>query len=671
MRGWRLGLVIWFAYLVADYVATTALGVLSGSTAIGGGGGNGDDSYSEVTTPPTPPSSSSSDGLHNVQTELVAFWSSFLLLHLGGPDTITAFALEDNELWKRHLLGLISQVGLALYVITKSVIMKSGRWNQLLVPTVLMFLVGVLKFGERTWTLRYGSQDKLRESMANESDTEMEESEDEVETANNTTSNTTCIVDIDIEVEDEAHVEAVNNTTNSTISTIVDESMILPKAHELYHTFRRLIVDQILSSHDRDKSKPFFMKLTAKQAFRVIEIELSLLYETLYTKAPLVYTVPGVCFRALAFTFITISFFFQFITNKSRYCEIGLSITYVLLVGALALELYANALHICSDQAFLWLKQRRKFNNNRWLLRLFSRKEKRYWSHSMAQYNLADDCLYKPHYIKKKIIQWIDLMEEFQRTRNIPVSEELKEFIFKELNRKLMEKEKAVDSSSSSKWKLDSSRDYRRLSDCWGEKVLQDCGCLDKLGWSVVDVEFDESILIWHAVTDMCYNIEENCSLPNEAQISKSLSDYMLYLLVFHTPMITAGIRKPYKALFGSLVEESQNNAAWKQLKSTTFLGTYKGAPTLGRVGKSVLSNLERLAGELDKMDRTENWKMVSAVWRKMLCYAASHCRGYNHAQRLSKGGELLTFVWFLMVHLGVGQHYRKEVGHAIIQIQA
>ncbi|KAK1275791.1 hypothetical protein QJS04_geneDACA010012 [Acorus gramineus] len=86
----------------------------------------------------------------------------------------------------------------------------------------------------------------------------------------------------DIEVESEDDVEAMNNTTSSTTSTVVDELEILPEADKLYDTFQRLIVDQILSSHDRNKSNPFFMKVTAKQAFKVIEIELSLIYEALY-----------------------------------------------------------------------------------------------------------------------------------------------------------------------------------------------------------------------------------------------------------------------------------------------------------------------------------------------------------------------------------------------------
>ncbi|KAK1305122.1 hypothetical protein QJS10_CPB11g01310 [Acorus calamus] len=655
MRGWRWGLVIWLAYLAADYVATTALGVLSTSTAIGGGGSN-----SKVMTPPS--SSSSSDGLQNGPTELVALWSSFLLLHLGGPDTITAYALEDNELWKRHLLGLITQVGLALYVIIKSSIVKSGRWNQLLVPTVLMFLVGVLKFGERTWTLRYGSQDKFREFMENIE----EETEYDVEAVNNTNHHTTSTT---TEVESEADVEAANKTTCNTTSTIDKDieveseadvhkwEILLCKAHNFYHTFRRLIVDQMLTRNDRNKSKPFFMKLEAKQAFQVIEIELSLIYEALYTKAPLVYTVPGVCFRALAFTFITISFFFfQFITDKSRYNDIDLAITYVLLVGALVLELYANILHIFSDQAFLWLKQSRKFNNKRWLLRLFSNKEKRYWSHNMAQYNRH----YVPYNLKEKIIQWIDLTEEFYMTEDVPITDELKKFVFDELKRKLMEEEEKDKKKAVAKADLPSSSTYedlKRLSECRGERVLQHYKFFDKLGWSVVDIEFDKSICILYTVTrKLLYHDEGEISetLQESRLISKTLSDYMMYLLLFRTPMITAGISKPYKALFGSAAGESL-----KSISKVMFKLTKEDENSLAFFELK----LETLHCEFGKMERTEVWKIVSAVWTEMLCYAACHCRGYNHAQRLSKGGELLTFVWFLMAHLGTGQHYREEAG--------
>ncbi|KAM0997012.1 hypothetical protein ACFX13_007009 [Malus domestica] len=47
---------------------------------------------------------------------IMALWAPFLLVHLGGPDTITAYALEDNELWLRHLLCLVVQVGVAFFI---------------------------------------------------------------------------------------------------------------------------------------------------------------------------------------------------------------------------------------------------------------------------------------------------------------------------------------------------------------------------------------------------------------------------------------------------------------------------------------------------------------------------------------------------------------------------
>lgn len=81
-----LVLLLWSTYLLADYTANFCVGLISNK-------------YGDEDTP-----------ISSVNDFLLAFWTPFLLLHLGGPDTITAFALEDNELWLRHMLGLIVQV---------------------------------------------------------------------------------------------------------------------------------------------------------------------------------------------------------------------------------------------------------------------------------------------------------------------------------------------------------------------------------------------------------------------------------------------------------------------------------------------------------------------------------------------------------------------------------
>lgn len=77
-RSSALSLLLWIAYLLADYAATFTLGRLT---------------------------------LHldDPRHQLLLFWTPFLLLHLGGQETITAFSTEDTLLWKRHLLRASSR----------------------------------------------------------------------------------------------------------------------------------------------------------------------------------------------------------------------------------------------------------------------------------------------------------------------------------------------------------------------------------------------------------------------------------------------------------------------------------------------------------------------------------------------------------------------------------
>jgi hypothetical protein len=106
--------------------------------------------------------------------KLMAFWAPFLLLHLGGQDNITAYAIEDNELWLRHLQTLAVQVTAAAYVL--------GGRSLLLPAAVIMFAVGVVKYGERVWALKragssasgsnYRSFDRLEATAIGAKDTE-------------------------------------------------------------------------------------------------------------------------------------------------------------------------------------------------------------------------------------------------------------------------------------------------------------------------------------------------------------------------------------------------------------------------------------------------------------------------------------------------------------------
>ncbi|KAJ8754872.1 hypothetical protein K2173_015384 [Erythroxylum novogranatense] len=62
----------------------------------------------------------------------------------------------------------------------------------------------------------------------------------------------------------------------------------------------------------------------------------------------------------------------------------------------------------------------------------------------------------------------------------------------------------------------------------------------------VVDVSYDERLLLWHIATELLYNIETSDHVSKERLFSKILSDYMLYLLIVQPGMMTyvAGIGK-------------------------------------------------------------------------------------------------------------------------------
>ena len=113
--------VLWLAYLSADSVAIFVLGHLHASEP---------------------------------GRQVIYFWAPFMLVHLDGQDTITALSRQGNEPWKRHLLGLVSQV----------VVPRAAM--------VLIFFSGCLKYAERTLCLYLASPEKLRSgALARQSET--------------------------------------------------------------------------------------------------------------------------------------------------------------------------------------------------------------------------------------------------------------------------------------------------------------------------------------------------------------------------------------------------------------------------------------------------------------------------------------------------------------------
>jgi hypothetical protein len=126
-------LLLWPAYQLADLAATQTLANLSlGSTS--------------------------------QELQLVAFWTPFLLMHLGRPDNISAYSLEDNVLAARQVLTVSGQVVSAIYVLYKHIVV-GGNAETLLPASFIMFFLGIAKYMEGAAALWWGGLGNIRSSL--------------------------------------------------------------------------------------------------------------------------------------------------------------------------------------------------------------------------------------------------------------------------------------------------------------------------------------------------------------------------------------------------------------------------------------------------------------------------------------------------------------------------
>ncbi|CAN6355932.1 unnamed protein product [Urochloa humidicola] len=329
-----LRLSLWLVYLLADSTAIYALGHLS----VAGGGSS--------------------------KHQLVLFWAPFLLLHLGGPDNITAYALEDNELWKRHLQILIVQVLAAAYVTYKS--MASSGALLLFLASISMFVVGLAKYGERTWALNCSRISSIRSSLS---------------------------------------FHQIENSCELLVAHDMSDEDILLVAHSNLHICKAIFTDfprSLIVVHGLNYPVP-----GAVRHYKLIEMQLSLMYDAIYTKAGVIHKWYGFCIRIVSVLGTSTAFLLFHVhlirsssgsgNNKGGDVTV---ISYVLLVGALVLE----AISLCKALVSSWTRtflhsHTHKGHGWEWLLHALTFVSRRVqpassllWQGSIGQYNLFHLC---------------------------------------------------------------------------------------------------------------------------------------------------------------------------------------------------------------------------------------------------------------------------------------
>ncbi|KAL5550749.1 hypothetical protein UlMin_000925 [Ulmus minor] len=690
--------LIWSSYVLADWVAYFAVGHIATTKS--------DDTDEDV----------------NQDDDLKAFWAPFLLVHLGGPHSVTAFSLEDNELWLRHFLGLITQVLTTLYVFIQTV-----PGNRLWIPTVLMFLAGIIKYAERTRSLYLASLDSFRESLMKLPDPGpnyaklMEEYSSKREAGLPTR-----IVLAPEPDRDHCGFFGSDMTEND-----LNELEVVQNAYHFFNTFKGLIVDTIFSFRERIESREFFFRRHAKDTYRIIGAELNFIYEALFTKVIVVHTHVGYIFRAISFCAVVAALGLFFIEKKNGFREFDVGVSYALLFGAIFLDGVALFMLVFSDWTVVKLQKHKDLNrffkpmftrylrlkNPQWSGKgffecvragLFCR-----WSESVSGYNFITNCLGEQSeqirdyihdgslyakaiyfvlviydYVRKNfnrivdcIIDYVGVRSRVDKWKNPKKSQkltlELWEFIFSELRKKATE---AEDEEISNR--IYSAEGAHVLKENkWGEKNDEK---IKDLFPFIEDKAYDESLLLWHIATELCYHNEDRNSddsstkakngVPDQydekdyKKFSKILSEYMLYLMVWQPTIMSAvaGIgerrfrdtRAEVKIFFSRRSQGVKDNeSACKKILAVNT--DVEPVTVKGDRSTSVLFDASILAKKLSEFDSNTMWKVISVVWVEKLSFAARRCWPEAHAEQLSKGGELITFVWLLMAHFGLGEQFQ------------
>ncbi|KAH6832565.1 hypothetical protein C2S53_008864 [Perilla frutescens var. hirtella] len=643
--------IIWSSYLLADWMAAFAVGLIS----------SGQTNDCPLKTA--------------VNKQLAAFWAPFLLLHLGGPDAITAFSLEDNELWIRHLLGLLIQLLAVLYVLIQS--LPNDYW----IPTVLLFFAGACKYAERTVSLYRACLGNFKRSLLPKPDPGPNYAQLMAEFSALDSSGVPVVIKVENEPEKEP--ESDDNGSSATQPDKVDPYLkLILEGYDFFKTFKGLIVDHMFSFHERDKSRRFFLKTKALEAFQVMEVELNFIYDVLYTKMGVVHCWIGYICRLLCIALIA-TCFQQFASLPHHgILPKDKSVSYILLVGAVVLEMVGLFKLVLSDWVVVSFP---KEVVSKFLIGLPFCKRERRWSNTMFRLSFINFCLKEGEgrcrwvNIIADFLRLKDTLDEFRYKEKKACEDKLKEFVFSELKAKAEEAttreaaKKIYSARGEYVLKATTRETGKKIDSARDEYVIP-----LKIWASVSDeVEYDESLLLWHIATELCY-FTSDPSVPNkDCELCKILSDYMLYLLVMRPTLMStvAGIaqirfqdtcEEAKKFFKRDRMSHDQRTDACKKLIEV-IPGKTEATPkeVKGDRSKSLLFDACILARDLKKLGDVEKWKLMSRVWVELMSYGASRCRPSDHARQLSQGGEFITFVWLLMVHFGLGEQFRIESGHA------
>ncbi|KAL5231948.1 hypothetical protein ABZP36_030724 [Zizania latifolia] len=668
------------AYKVGDWAATYALGSLSlGSTS--------------------------------QEEQLVTFWGAFLLLHLGGPDNITAYSFEDNVLSGRQMIELTVQVMGAIIAIFKNIVASNG--GTMLWISLLLFFIGIAKYWERTLALKRANLENLRSSINKEKKLR----------------------------------EGRSRNVRRGCGCSRDNEQALLAAHGLLYITKDAFVDHFPGEDVLQKNEARRQHMFSrgwKEMYKVVDMELSLMYDILYTKAAMVHTWGGYLVRFISPHATAGALLLFWSDSKEGQRWVDILITYALLTTTVVLDVAWLLRAMASTWTYSFLNDRPRcwlhhafLCSGRWhLLRrlvvsldplqLFLSKEPssyRMWSGTIGQYNMFDECTdgstTSTFGSMLKVLaslvvpeeSWMEYQYHYSRGRDIS-TDHVKGVLFDQIWRELKKAYPPLPDKEPAK-----KKDQPKAHPCppppppapVNHAAINRRDLEEALNF---DPAFQETVLIWHIATDMFLvdTHQYESSSPN-VQAIKALSNYMVFLVVVRPGMLPGlKLRSLYESTREALgnicgskqpgnsikrkehlcdllkMEEQRTgvtptprswrpgysahknrprNASALYDKSVILSDGTKFAEVLLSRSQSNIPGLELMDSErykrllktipeLAQSDKLDMLRLILAAWVRLLMYASVRCTRDSHTKQLARGGELTTIIWILAEHAAI-----------------
>ncbi|VAI70211.1 unnamed protein product [Triticum turgidum subsp. durum] len=612
--------------------------------------------------------------------QLFAFWVPFVLLHLGLADNISAYSLEDNVLSWRQGVEMVLLLFVALIGAYNQRFMSCDR--ALCTAFVMIFFLGSYKYVERIWALRLAGFARIRSSYKGMMTRRFSLDQDE-------------------NAEDR--------------NAELDDYDALRDAHGLFGVSLGAFADYSVKLQEKPEHDPFKTWYSYRSdVVKMVEMQLSLMYDIMYTKAAVIHTWPGYIIRLASPPLTLTALLLFFLHSKDGMGGIDITITYALLIGTFLLDVRWLLRALGSSWTYAFLQDTTRcellkktlccrrgcwYGLRRFVLcldpsRLWRQGEcsHRLWSRTMGQHNLLGECTDGTPMSK---IGW----DDNSKTKSAGVGSLVEELcadiwphIFHAyILRRVPEKDMGPMPPQASDRRRSFSEERR------------------------FGAEFDELVITWHIATDIFLlgrtetEQDEHC---DTFQKIKALSDYMMFLVAKRPEMLPGlKLHSHYEETRVALEGiKSRCNGCTDSQKLADELGkmqhSYSGlltnkvlrdaviyAKLLKKlclaehvyqewstifgdvVFEVIISRDDEMKDELERrllilVPKFKNYarpsdgrvrvgwpleevlrNFVLQSWVRLLVFGSIRCSRDSHAKQLGCGGELTTILWILAEH--------------------